>query len=220
MKPQRKIRLLIADDHPVVREGLVSILNRDKGMDVVATAADGQTAVEEFRRCKPDVIMVDLRMPVMDGVQATQEILKINPHAHVIILTTYDDNEDIYRTLSAGAKAYLLKDVPRDVLLNSIRAVYRGETIVGPRITAKLVTRIHHPELSSRELDVLRAMAKGLANKEIGAALGITEGTVKSHVNHVLKKLGTDNRTAATQVAYERGLLIHEQMSRFPLNAK
>lgn len=220
MKPQRKIRLLIADDHPVVREGLVSILNRDKGMEVVATAADGQAAIHEFERYKPDVSLMDLRMPEMDGVRATQEILKINPHARVIILTTYDDDEDIYRTLSAGASAYLLKDVSRDVLLDSIRAVNRGETIVGPRITAKLVTRIHHPELTSRELEVLRAVAKGLTNKEIGAALNMSEGTVKSHVNHILKKLGTNSRTAAVQVAFERGLLINEQMPRLHLTPK
>lgn len=220
MKPQRKIRLLIADDHPVVREGLVSILNHDKGMEVVGTAADGQAAIHEFERYKPDVTLMDLRMPEMDGVRATQEILKINPHARVIILTTYDDDEDIYRTLSAGASAYLLKDVPRDVLLDTIRAVNRGEKIVGPRITAKLVTRIHHPQLTSRELEVLRAMAKGWTNKEIGTALKLSEGTVKIHVNHILKKLGAESRTAAAQVAYERGLIIFEKMPRLPLSSK
>lgn len=216
MKSKRKIRLLIADDHPVVREGLDAILSRAKDMEVVATAHDGQTAIKEFQRCKPDVILIDLRMPGIDGVGATREILKIDPRAHVIILTTYDDVEDIYRTMQAGARAYLLKDVARDVLLDCIRVVCKGGTFVGPRIASKLISHIHNPELTPRELEVLRALASGLANKEIGTALGISEGTVKSHVNHILKKLGTDSRTAAAQVAYERGLLILEDMLRAP----
>src|SRR6266568_6793025 len=199
MKAKPKIRMIIADDHPVVREGLASILSRMKDMEVVATAENGQTAVSEFQHRKPDIILMDLRMPVMDGVSATREIRKIDPEARVIILTTYDDNEDIYRTMQAGASAYLLKDCARDALLDCIRAVHEGKTIIGPQLATKLISRIKDPDLSPRELEVLRGIAAGLTNKEIGAALGITEGTVKSHVSHVLRKLGAESRTEAVR---------------------
>ena len=216
MKAKPKIRLLIADDHPVVREGLASILSRMKDMEVVATADNGQTALREFRHLKPDITMMDLRMPVMDGLSATREIRKIDPEARVIILTTYDDNEDIYQTMQAGASAYLLKDCARDALLECIRAVHEGKTIIEPQLATKLISRIKDPDLSPRELEVLRSVAAGLANKEIGAALGITEGTVKSHVSHVLRKLGAESRTEAVRFGLERGLVVLEDSTRPP----
>lgn len=203
----QRIRVLIADDHPVVREGLAALINRRPDMEVVAEASNGREALEQFLQQLPDVALIDLRMPGMDGVEAIQAIRKQVPMAHIIVLTTYDGDEDIYQGLRAGAKAYLLKDVSREELLECIRAVHEGATRIPPPVAAKLATRVSAPDFTEREIEVLRLMVTGKSNKEIGAALNVTEGTVKVHVNHILTKLGVSGRTEATTLALKRGII-------------
>lgn len=203
-----QIRIVIADDHPIVREGIAALINRRPDMHVVAEADDGQEAITIFGRERPDVMLMDLRMPVLGGVDAIKQIRHAAPNARIIVLTTYDGDEDIYRALQAGAKGYLLKDTPRDELLDTIRAVHAGQTRIPPAVAAKLAERILAPsQLSERELDVLRLIVAGRSNKEIGAALHITEGTVKAHVNNILQKLGVSDRTQAVTTALQRGII-------------
>jgi DNA-binding NarL/FixJ family response regulator len=175
-----KIRILIADDHLVVREGLVAILNRQSDMTVVGEAGNGHEALEQWRNHRPDVTLMDLRMPEMSGVEAIIAIREEDDKASVIILTTYDSDEDVYRGMRAGAKAYLLKDAHREELLNCIRAVYAGKTVVSPGVAAKLASRLREEELTPRELEILNLVAQGLSNKLIARALEISEGTVFS----------------------------------------
>lgn len=201
------IRILIADDHPVVREGIVALLNRRADMAVVGEAGNGQEAVALFRREKPDITLIDLRMPEMGGVQAIQAIREEFPDARFIVLTTYDGDEDIYRALQAGAQAYLLKDTPREELLTTVRAVHAGQKRIPPELAAKLATRIFSPELTARELEVLQHIVAGESNRQIGQALSIAEGTVKAHVNSILGKLGAEDRTQAVTEALRRGLV-------------
>ncbi len=201
------IRILIADDHSVVREGLAAMIARRADMQVVAEAGDGRQAVDLARRHRPDVILLDLRMPELGGVAAIHQIAADVPAARVIVLTTFDGDEDIFRALQAGARAYLLKDTPREALLEAIRAVHAGQKRIPPEVAAKLADRLLAPELSARELDVLRQIVAGRSNKEAGAALGISEGTVKVHVNSLLGKLGVADRTQAVTEALRRGLV-------------
>jgi two-component system NarL family response regulator len=201
------IRILIVDDHPIVCEGLAALINRRKDMTVVAEAHNGQEALELFQQHRPDVSLVDLRMPEVNGVTAIEQIRRRYPNAQMIVLTTYDGDEDIYRALRAGAQAYLLKDAPRQELLATIRAVHQGKTILAPALAEKLVSHTRSEDLSPREREVLQLMRKGRLNKEIGAALNITEGTVKLHVNSILAKLGVTNRTEAVNLALKRGIL-------------
>jgi two-component system NarL family response regulator len=207
MKADKAIRILIADDHPIVREGLAALLNRAHDMEVVAEAGNGREALKEFLRCRPDVVLVDLRMPEMDGVDAILAIREQAPDARVIVLTTYDGDEDIYRGLRAGAKAYLLKDAPREELMECIRAVHAGRMWIPPDVAAKLATRMGDEDLTPRELEVLQLMVQGKSNKEIGNVLGVSEGTVKIHVNHILEKLKVSGRTEATSAALKRGIV-------------
>jgi DNA-binding NarL/FixJ family response regulator len=201
------IRVLIADDHAVVRDGLVAMIGKWTDMTVVAEAEDGQQAVEQWRRHGPDVALLDLRMPILDGVGAIEQIRASDPGARVIVLTTFDSDEDIYRGIRAGAKAYLLKDAPRDDILDCIRRVHRGETFVPPSVAAKLAERVGGPELTARETEVLRALATGQSNKEIGRRLFITEATVKGHVKSIFVKLNVLSRTEAVAAAARRGLV-------------
>jgi two-component system NarL family response regulator len=201
------MRVLIADDHPVVREGLVALINRRPDMVVVAEVSNGREAVEQFLRHRPDVALLDLRMPEMDGVDAIAAIRQKIPTARLIVLTTFDEDEDIYRGLRAGAKAYLLKDAPRDDLLKCIRAVHEGQTIIPPSIAAKLADRLTTSELTRREIQVLQLVADGKGNKEIAVALSISEGTVKTHVSSILAKLEAADRTHAVTIALRRGIL-------------
>jgi two-component system NarL family response regulator len=203
----RPLRILIADDHPVVREGLAAIIERQPDMSVVAEAANGQETLDLFRQHRPDVTLVDLRMPKLDGVTVITTIRQEFPEARIIILTTYDGDEDIYRGLLAGAKAYLLKDAPREALLEAIRAVHTGQKRIPAEVAAKLAERLSSSELTGRELEVLRLIVAGRSNKEIGQALSITEGTVKAHVNNILSKLGVNDRTQAVTEALRRGLV-------------
>jgi two-component system NarL family response regulator len=202
-----EIRVLIVDDHPVVREGLAAMIERRKDMTVVGEAGDGVEALAQFHVLRPDVTLMDLRLPGMSGVEAIDAIRAEFPDARIIVLTTYDGDEDIYRGLQAGAMAYLLKDAPREELLEAIRAVHAGQMRIPPDVASKLAERIMGPELTAREMDVLRLIAAGKTNKEIGAELNITEGTVKAHVNNILGKLGVSDRTQAVTTALRRGLV-------------
>ena len=201
------IRVLIADDHPIVREGLAFLIERQPDMTVVAEASNGREAVERFREVRPDITLMDLRMPGMDGVEAIHRIHEESAAARIIVLTTYDGDEDIYRGLQAGAKGYLLKDAARDDLLAVVRAVHRGKTWIPPEVAAKLAERVGNRELTSREREVLQQIALGKSNQEIAGALFIAEGTVKAHVNNLLAKLGASDRTQALTIALKRGIV-------------
>ena len=207
MEEKNALRVLIADDHLVVREGLAALINRSPDMTVVAEASNGREAVEQFFLHRPDVALLDLRMPEMDGVEVIAAIREQVPTARLVVLTTYADEEDIHRSLRAGARGYLLKDAPRHELLDCLRAVHDGQTVIPPAIALKLASRLMATELTPRELDVLRLLATGKSNKQIAAALFIAEGTVKTHVNALLRKLDAADRTGVVTLALKRGLL-------------
>jgi two-component system NarL family response regulator len=201
------IRVLVADDHFVVRIGLRAVIDPEPDMKVVAEANTGQQAVQLFRQHHPDVTLMDLRMPVMNGVEATRAIREDSPNARVIVLTTYDGDEDIYRALEAGARAYLLKEMQHEELLEVIRAVHAGQRRVPSAVGARLAEAMPRSELTRRELEVLGLVVKGFSNKRIGNALAITEGTVKIHVNSILGKMGVADRTEAATAAIRRGIV-------------
>jgi two-component system NarL family response regulator len=207
MDKEQPIRILIADDHPVVRQGLAAIIESERGMTVVAQAKNGREAVELYRQERPHVGLIDLKMPELDGVETITAIRDEFPNAALLVLTTYDRDEDIYRSLRAGAKAYLLKDTPPAELLDAIRAVYDGHRHLPEEIAHKLAEHVMYPDLTQRELEVLRLVAAGKSNREIGADLFITEGTVKAHVNNILSKLDVSDRTQAVTTALKRGLV-------------
>lgn len=200
------IRVLIVDDHPVVRTGLALMLKYESDMAAIAEASNGLEAVQLFREQQPDVTLMDLRMPAMDGVAAIAAIRAEFAEARIILLTTYDGDEEIYQGLRAGAKGYLLKDAPCEELLAAIRAVHEGQSHIPAVVGAKLVERMGNPELSEREREVVQLIAKGMSNQEIALALGITEGTVKFHVNNILSKFQVHDRTQAVIVALKRGI--------------
>ena len=203
----QKIRILIAEDHEVVREGLAALVNMQSDMVVVAKPANGKEAVEAFNQERPDILLVDLLMPVMNGVEAILAIKKKFSDARIIVLTTYDGDEDIYRALQAGARAYLLKDTSRNNLFETIRAVHRGERRIPEAIAVRLAERVSGSELTRRELDVLKQIVKGRSNKEIANTLSLTEGAVKSYVNIILSKMRVSDRTEAATTAIKRGLI-------------
>lgn len=202
-----KLRVLVADDHLVVREGLAAILNRQPDMEVVAEAGDGVEALSEWRRLRPDLCLLDLRMPRLDGVAVVEQIRREDPHARIIILTTYDGEESIYQSLRAGAKGYLLKDAPGEALLQCLRRVAAGETCLPIELAAKLAERVSTDALTERELDVLTLLHRGLSNKAISRQLGIGESTVKTHLKAIFGKLNVLSRTEAISVATRRGLV-------------
>lgn len=206
MSQEDSIRILLADDHPVVRTGLALMIKYEPGMKVVAEACNGKEAVHLFRAHQPDITLMDLRMPELNGVEAIAAIKSEFPEARIVVVTSYDSDEDIYLALRAGAKGYLLKDVTRDQLLNAIRVVHTGNSSISPAVGAKLAERLSNPELSDRETEVVRLMATGKSNQEIAAVLGITEGTVKFHVNNILSKLEVSDRTQAVIKALKRGI--------------
>jgi len=209
------IKILIADDHPVVREGVIAMLSREADFDVVGEAKDGVEAVKKAKELSPDVVLIDLRMPEMDGVEAMRQIKSVMPEVKFIILTTYSDDEYIFSGIEAGARAYLLKDAPREDLFKAIRAVYRGESLIQPVVASKLLDRFSElsrrtpsgEELSGRELEILSLMAKGAANKEISAQLNIAQSTVKTHITNIFQKLGVNDRTEAVTQALKKGII-------------
>jgi len=207
MDTEGQIRILIADDHPFFLDGLAANVEAEPDMTVVARAADGRAAVTLAREHRPDVILMDLRMPALNGVEAIREIVGGgDATSRIIVLTTYDGDEDIHRALKAGAKAYLLKDAFREELLAAIRAVHAGRRHIPPQVASRLAERMGSDELTEREIEVLRLVASGKSNREIGEALRIAEGTVKAHVNNILNKLGANDRTHAAMIALQRGL--------------
>ncbi len=201
------IRILVVEDHHVVRQGLVALVKTVPDMIVVAEAADGKQAVDLFRQHQPDVTIMDLRLPVMTGVEAITEIRRQFPAARIIVLTTFDGDEDIYRALQAGARGYLLKDMFGEELMDAIRTVHEGKTRIPPVVAQRLAERIGGQSLTGRELDVLRLIVAGKSNKEIGGELGISEATVKTHINNILSKLGVSDRTQAATTALQRGIV-------------
>ena len=203
------IRLLVVDDHPVVRAGIVGLLAGEPDLEVVGEAADGAQACDLAAALHPDVVLMDLRMPVMDGTTATERILAATPTVRVVVLTTYETDADILRAVGAGATGYLLKDTPRDDLVAAVRAVAGGETVLAPSVARRLVAGVRNAaeRLTARELEVLAEVARGGSNAQIGVELFISEATVKTHLLRVFAKLGVDDRTRAVTVALERGIL-------------
>lgn len=203
------IRLLVVDDHPVVRAGIVGLLAGEPDLEVVGEAGDGAQACDLAAALQPDVVLMDLRMPVMDGTTATERILAATPTIRVVVLTTYETDADILRAVEAGATGYLLKDTPRDDLVAAVRAVAGGETVLAPSVARRLVAGVRNAaeRLTARELEVLAAVARGGSNAQIGVELFISEATVKTHLLRVFAKLGVDDRTRAVTVALERGIL-------------
>ena len=201
------IRLLIADDHALILEGLAAAIGRQSDMLVVAKAADGREAVSLWKEHRPDVSLLDLRMPELGGVGATREIRDRDVGARVIVHTTFDTDEDIYQAVRAGAKAYLLKDAPLEELLSCIRSVHAGSTCIPPALAAKLASRMSGEGMTAREVDVLKLVARGRSNKEIGSELFVSETTVKSHVRNIFTKLNVMSRTEAIAAATKRGLI-------------
>jgi two-component system, NarL family, response regulator len=202
-----KIRVILADDHPVVRDGLAAMINQQADMQVVAEGGDGDEAVALYEQHRPDVMVLDLRMPKRDGVAVVQHVLELDPKARLLIMTTYDGDEDIFRCLSQGAKGYLLKDAPRQEILSAIRAVSEDRPYTSSSIAAKALQRMSKPSLTGRELGVLQLLAQGRSNKDIARRLGIGEGTAKTHVKAILTKLDAISRTEAVAVAHKRGLV-------------
>ncbi|HXU76479.1 MAG TPA: response regulator transcription factor [Methylomirabilota bacterium] len=207
MEKRRKIRILVADDHFVVRMGLIALVNTEPDMEVVGEAADGTEAVVLFDQVDPDLVLMDLRMPVKDGIRATSEIRSKHPEARVLMLTTFDGDTDIHRAVQAGAQGYVLKNSTGDKLIPALRAVAAGQRWMPKEIANRLAARNMFEDLTPRELQVLEQMAKGLANKEIGEELKITEHTVKDHLKSILGKLRVADRTEAVTVALQRGII-------------
>ena len=201
------IRILVVEDHHVVRQGLVALLSVVDGVEVVGEAGDGVEALAKYQLTRPDVTLVDLRMPKMGGVDVIQRVRAAVPNARFIVLTTFDGDEDIYRALQAGARAYLLKGMTVDVLISTIRQVHAGKSCIPPVIAQKLAERMGSEQLTHREQDVLEQIVRGKSNKEIGQEMEISEATVKTHINSLLGKLGVTDRTQAATAALQRGLV-------------
>ena len=203
-----KIRILIADDHPVVREGLVEVLTRHKDMSVIGEAGNGEEVCELYHKLSPDILLLDLRMPKKDGLQVLIELTsRRGSKARIIVMSSYDNEQGICQALRSGAKAFLAKDAPPQQIWEAVRKVAEGESFITPEISFRLAEWMSSPELSQREIQVLRSLAQGKSNKEIGQALFISEGTVKSHVKSILSKLNAVGRAEAMAIAAKRGLI-------------
>jgi DNA-binding NarL/FixJ family response regulator len=208
------IRVIVADDHPVVRDGLRAMLETQPDIEVVGEATDGTEALAMVRSLRPDLVLMDLQMPELDGATATRRIRAEFENVHVLVLTTFDTDADISRAVEAGATGYLLKDARRDELFQAVRVAARGESVLSPGVASRVLTRMRAPAeeaLSSREIDVLEAVARGFSNRAIARSLHISEATVKTHLLHMSAKLGVDNRTAAVTEALDRGIIRQER---------
>ncbi|MEO7041465.1 MAG: response regulator transcription factor [Gemmatimonadaceae bacterium] len=204
------IRIVIADDHPIVRSGLVGSLGSQPDLEVVGEATTGVEAVALATTLRPDLVLMDIRMPELDGASATQQIVANNPSIRVLVLTTYSTDGDVLRAVEAGAVGYLLKDVPHDELFRAIRAVARGERYIAQTVASRLMQQLSdppHESLTHRETEVLQWVGRGASNKQVAKALGIAEPTVKAHLVHIFGKLGVDSRTSAVRLGLERGLI-------------
>jgi len=202
-----QIRLLVVEDHHIVRQGLVALLNTVPDMEVIAEASDGGIGIDLFRKHQPDVTLMDLRLPTLGGAEAVAKIRAEFPAARIIVLTTFDGDEDIYRALQAGARGYLLKGMLGEELIDAIRVVHAGKSRIPPVVAERLASRMGGPALTTRELDVLKLIVGGQSNKEIGGSLSISEATVKTHINNILSKLGVTDRTQAATTAIQRGIV-------------
>jgi two-component system NarL family response regulator len=207
MKKKHAIRVMLVDDHPAFRKGLAALISTEHDLEVVAETGDGNESIDLFRKHKPDITLMDLRLPGMGGVEATIAIRKEFPEARVIVLTTFDMDEDIFRAMDSGAKSYLLKDTPEDELAMTIRAVHAGQEKLAPKLAERLALRQKRPELSQREVEVLQLLVRGRSNKEIGSSLFITEDTVKAHLKTLFVKLGVQDRTDAAITAIRQGIV-------------
>jgi two-component system, NarL family, response regulator len=204
---EKPIRIMLVDDHPIVRSGLLLMIEYTPNMEVVAEASNGIEAIKLYQQNHPDVTLMDLRMPEMSGADAIAAIHQEFPDAKIIVLTTYDGDEDIYRGLKAGAKGYIFKNAPVDEIVRAIKTVNEGKKYIPPEVGEKLSERLNRPQLSNRELDVLKLVAQGKTNQQIATELYISESTVKYHINSVLSKLGVSDRTQATLIAIKRGIV-------------
>jgi DNA-binding NarL/FixJ family response regulator len=207
MRNPKPIRILVVDDHFMVRMGLCASLNVEPDMEVIAEVGSGQSAVDAYRKHRPSLVIMDVRLPGLSGADATAAIVHEFPEARVLMLSTHSGEEEVYRALQAGARGYVLKSVMREELLRAIREVCSGRRYLDPAVVPLLAQREGHRSLTGRELEVLRMVAKGLGNKEIAAALNIAEVTVKLHVRHVFEKLNVKDRTEAATVAFQRGII-------------
>jgi len=199
--------ILCVDDHPLVRKGIAAILANEADMKLVAEAGSGSEAVDAFRRLRPDITLMDLRMPGMDGIEATKEIRKIDPEAKIIALTSYDGDQEIYRALEAGVRGYILKESVHTEIVRAIRVVQSGKRLMPPEVAERLSEHFPQVALTPREIEVLQHVAKGFGNKEIGVRLGTAAGTVKMHLQNILSKLGASDRTHAVTLAIRRGII-------------
>ena len=201
------ITILCVDDHPLVRKGIAAILGNETDMKLVAEAGSGQEAVDAFRTNRPDVTLMDLRMPGIDGIEATKQIRKIDPEAKIIALTSYDGDQEIYRALEAGVRGYILKEMVHTEIVRAIRVVHSGKRLMPPEVAERLSEHFPQVALTPREIEVLQYVAKGFGNKEIGVRLGTAAGTVKMHLQNILSKLGASDRTHAVTLALRRGII-------------
>ncbi|HEY6341496.1 MAG TPA: response regulator transcription factor [Bryobacteraceae bacterium] len=204
---ENTLRVMCVDDHPLVRKGVAAILANEPDMELVAEASDGQEAVEKYRELHPDVVLMDLRMPNMDGTEATRAIRSEDPEARIIALTSYDGDQDIYRALEAGVRGYILKEMVHSEVVKAIRTVQAGKRLMPPEVAERLSEYFPQVALTPREVEVLSLVARGMANKEIAHKLGTANGTIKMHVQNILEKLGASDRTHAVTIAIERGIL-------------
>lgn len=201
------ITIVVADDHPVTRDGLALILSSESDIEVVAQAGDGEDALDCYRRHLPDLLVLDLQMPRLNGLGATQQLMREFPTARILLFTTYDGDEDIFRAMHAGARGYVLKDCPRDELIRAVRTIHRGSRYLSPPVGAKLADAQGLPPLTEREREVLKLLAEGQSNKEISFSLAVSESTVKTHVASIIEKMGVNSRTEAVLTAQKRGFL-------------
>jgi DNA-binding NarL/FixJ family response regulator len=208
MKPSNKpIRIMVVEDHHIVRHGLVALLRTVDGFDVVTEASNGEEAIKSYQRLLPDITLMDLRLPVISGVEAITRICRTYPDARIIVLTTFDGDEDIYRALQAGARGYLLKGMDSEDLIDAIHSVHGGKSRIPPAVAERLAERMRGQQLTERETDVLQLIVGGKSNRDIAAGLFISESTVKTHINSLLGKLGVSDRTQAATTALQRGIV-------------